>query len=194
MIYLLRHGQTEFNAAGRYQGRIDSALNAKGLAQAGSMGAMMATLVDPAHTVILSSPLARAARTAEIVGEAFGLPTTLDPRLTEVSMGDWEGLTAHQIDTGWPGVRDSFPRNGWFFGAPGGETLAQVTARVTSLLVDAQSHAKPNRILVSHAITGRILRGIFADLPPERAFRLEIPQDAVFRLHGNGQIERISAV
>lgn len=193
MIYLLRHGQTEFNAAGRYQGRIDSALNAKGLAQAQDVAALLQTLVDPAQAMILSSPLTRASRTAQIVAGRLGLMVTQDPRLTEVSMGAWEGLTAEQIDAGWPGARAGFARNGWFFGAPGGETYAQVADRVSSLLADLAVPPKPVCILVSHAITGRVLRGVFARLPPERAFRLEIPQDAVFRLHGKGLIDRLPA-
>ncbi|MDO9524183.1 MAG: histidine phosphatase family protein, partial [Gemmobacter sp.] len=76
---------------------------------------------------------------------------------------------------------------------PGGESYAQVASRATSLLADLEQHPKPIRIIVSHAITGRVLRGVFADLPQDRAFRLEIPQDAVFRLHAGGQIDRIAA-
>ena len=191
MIYLLRHGQTAFNAEGRYQGQINSDLTARGVAQAQGVAGLLARIVDPQRAVILSSPLKRAADTAAIVGRALGLPVATDARLTEVSMGAWEGLTAEQIDAGWPGARAGFVRNGWFFGAPGGERYDQIAARIGALLAEVAQHPRPVRILVSHAIAGRVLRGVFAGLAPERAFRLEIPQDAVFRLHGAGRIDRI---
>ncbi len=188
MLWLARHGQTEMNAAGRYQGRIDSPLNALGVRQAQVVGVLLAGLVDRARTEIVASPLQRAVRTAEIIGEALCLPVRTEARLTEVGMGAWEGLTADQIDAGWAGARAGSVRNGWFFEAPGGEGHSAVVARLTALLADCAEG--PDQIFVSHAIAGRILRGIWAGLPKERAFRLEIPQDAVFRLYGGGQIER----
>ena len=192
-IWLARHGQTEMNAAGRYQGRIDSPLTALGVTQADAMARLLAAHVEPSRTTILSSPLDRALATARAIGSALGLPVVTDARLIEVGMGAWEGLTAGEIDAGWPGMRGGSVRNGWFFDAPGGERYDAIAARLGSLLSEAAVGAGQDRILVCHAVAGRVLRGLWAGLPPERAFRLEIPQDAVFRLHGDGRIDRIAA-
>lgn len=194
MIWLGRHGQTAMNAAGRYQGRIDSDLTAHGMVQAKTVGRLLADRVDRARCTILSSPLKRAVRTAEIVGAELGLAQRIDPRLVEVGMGDWEGLTADEIDAGWPGARAGALRNGWFFDAPGGERHTDVVARLTDMLADLKTQPGQDHIVICHAVTGRVLRGIWSDLPSARSFRLEIPQDAVFRLHGAGEIERVPAL
>lgn len=191
MIYLLRHGQTEFNAAGRYQGRLDSPLTPRGLAQAQQMGAALAALVEPAGVVIMASPLGRALRTAQIVGASLGRSVTTDPRLIEVGLGEWEGRTAAEIDTGWPGQRDAFPRNEWVFHAPGGESYDSVATRIGDVLTGIAADPERVRVIVTHAFTGRVLRGLFAGLPRHRAVRLEIPQDAVLRLDAGGSIVRI---
>jgi probable phosphoglycerate mutase len=191
MIFLLRHGQTEFNHAGRYQGRLDSPLTTRGEAQAVDMGRVLAERIDPANAVILTSPLPRALRTAGIIAAGLGLEPVVDPRLIEVSLGEWEGLTAEEIDAGWPGVRAGFRRNEWFFSAPGGEDYPSVAGRMASLLAELPRDDGPVHVLVSHAISGRVLRGLHAGLEPHRAMRLEIPQDAFFALHAGQDIQRI---
>ncbi|WP_172961000.1 histidine phosphatase family protein [Oceaniglobus roseus] len=193
MIYLLRHGQTEYNAEGRYQGRAESSLTERGRAQALAYAAALKPRVRASECVILSSPLSRARQTAAIVGEALGgAPVVVEPDLTELSLGAWEGRTAAEIDAGWPGARDAVPRNMWFFHAPDGEDLASATRRVGRALAAAGARPEPVRILVSHAVVGRLLRGIYLGLDPLKAARLEIPQEAFFALSGEGVIERIA--
>ncbi len=191
MIYLLRHGQTEMNARGRYQGRIESPLTERGRAQALAMARALAGRAEGA--VVLTSPLIRARRTADIVAAHLGLgdPEPM-PGLIEVSMGEWEGMTADEIDAQNPGVRKSFARNEWSFHAPGGETHAQVSARLSRALDTI--YARPGRvkIVVSHAVSGRVLRGLHAGIDPMAALRLEIPQEALFALTMGGGIERIA--
>lgn len=93
MIYLLRHGQTEFNAERRIQGRCDSPLTALGRAQARGFGELLADQLGPDnHIPIISSPLGRAVETAGIVREHSGLqsPLQTDARLQEIGCGSWE--------------------------------------------------------------------------------------------------------
>ncbi|MBL9047245.1 MAG: histidine phosphatase family protein [Tabrizicola sp.] len=194
MTFLLRHGQTEFNLAGRYQGRVDSPLTGQGLEQAARMGETLAALVDARQTVILTSPLQRALRTAQIIGARLGLEPLAEPRLIEVSMGDWEGRTAAEIDEGWPGARASHNRNEWFFGAPGGEDYPSVAKRMGSLLSDISQRSDRVHVLVGHAISGRVLRGLHARLEPLQALRLEVSQDALFALESNATLRRIPLV
>ena len=195
MIWLARHGQTGMNAQGRYQGRIDRPLNAHGRAQAAAVGRILSERVDPARAIVFASPLLRAQETARVIARALGRRHATDPRLVEVAMGQWEGLTAAEIDAGWPGARNRSVRNGWFFEAPGGEGYDGVAARLGSLLADLargpRMRADPEVVLVSHAVTGRVLRGLWAGLEPPAAFRLEIPQDAVFALRPGGGVERV---
>lgn len=192
VIYLLRHGQTEFNLAGRYQGRVDSPMTPQGLRQSERMGHALARLVEPGNVVLMASPLPRALRSAQIVGDALGVAPKVEPRLIEVDIGQWEGRTADEIDTGWPGARAGFRRNEWFFGAPGGESYAMVAERMTTLIADLAQRPDRIHVLVGHAISGRVLRGLHAGLEPAKAMRLEIPQDAFFALDDDGTLRRIT--
>ena len=106
MIFLIRHGQTQFNREGRLQGRLDSELTQLGVEQARRMGRILRDFVeDPAAWRIASSPLRRAQHTAEIVREETGLgrPIELDERIAEVSGGEWEGLTRDEDPGAAPG-------------------------------------------------------------------------------------------
>ena len=105
-IFLLRHGETEWNAAGRFQGQWDSTLTARGHEQAAQLGrilvrALAGRLSVPLHV----SPLGRTRDTAAIVRRSVpGLaPDIIEPRLQEVSTGAWDGLTRAEIEAGWPG-------------------------------------------------------------------------------------------
>jgi len=89
-LVLLRHGETDWNAARRIQGQLNSELNETGLAQAAAVAATLAAL-DP--SVLWTSDLHRALRTAEVVGEACGLTPVPDERLREYALGSLEGLT-----------------------------------------------------------------------------------------------------
>lgn len=93
-IVLLRHGRTEWNASKRIQGQTDVGLDDVGEAQASAVAPVVARL---APTLLWSSDLARAARTAEHVAEATGLSPTYDPRLREYHLGAWQGLTHGEV-------------------------------------------------------------------------------------------------
>jgi probable phosphoglycerate mutase len=183
MIYLVRHGQTEFNRDGRFQGRVDSPLTDLGIAQAQAVGARLAALAaeDPGAWRLVASPLGRTRQTAAIIAEAMGLPEArLDERLIEASYGAMEGLTRDEVDARWPhliGLRGTFGR------APEGETQEALDARAASWLADTQSRGGERIVAVAHASIGRVIRGLYAGLPIEETRLLETPQDAFHRLH-----------
>ena len=191
MIYLVRHGQTEFNRDGRMQGGADSALTALGRAQAARYGELLQSLIgDPAGWRLLSSPLGRAMQTARIIKTAAGLPEIeTDERLADIRMGCWDGLKPDEIDLVSPGAAKGASRYDFFFRSPDGETYEVFAARISAWLAQALADPRP-RIVVSHGVTGRVLRGLYARMDPEAALKLPAPQDAIFRLDG-GAVTRI---
>ena len=192
MIYLVRHGQTEFNASGRIQGARDSALTPLGVEQGRRLGRLLGALAPP-DTRIVASPLGRTQHTATLIREEARLASAIasDARLAEISLGEWDGMLKDDIRAIAPDYDAGERRWDWFFTAPGGDSYEALAARLGAWLEEAR--AMPGTtIAVSHGIAGRILRGLFLDLPRREALMLDIPQDAAFRMHA-GLIERIEA-
>lgn len=188
-IYLLRHGQTELNAERRMQGHCDSPLTEQGVAQARAMGATLREHITAPHEwKVLASPLGRAQQTARLVCAELGIAVTniaLDPRLIEVSFGEWERRQVDLLHTQYPALATQAD---WHFNAPGCEPYAAVVARIEAWLADAQLPAQ--LIVVAHGLLGRILRGIYAGLHHEALWQQDMPQDAFFRLQ-HGKLTRI---
>jgi broad specificity phosphatase PhoE len=151
-ILLARHGETEWNRTGRYQGWADPPLNDTGRAQAGKLAEQLrSTRFD----AVYSSDLQRAHETAEIVAEPHGVPVIVEPGLREVNVGAWSGLTHAEVEARFPhGER------------PGGETREQHTARVLAAAEGiARAHPDERILLVSHGGTMRAIRGHVSDEP-----------------------------
>jgi broad specificity phosphatase PhoE len=181
MIYLVRHGQTEFNREGRFQGALDSALTPLGVSQARAYGRLLAELCPDAARIV-SSPQGRARRTAELIAAAGGLdlPVALDDRLREITVGAWDGRLRADVDREFPGARDGDRRYDWYFSAPGAESYKSMADRLASWLEDA-AKLDGVTIAVSHGVAGRILRGLYSGLSKAELLSLDVPQDAVFR-------------
>ena len=190
-MFLIRHGETEFNVLGRLQGRFDSPLTPRGVAQAEAIGRHLRTLIGGAENwVIKSSPLGRTVTTAEIIRKQTGISSAviMDDRLREVSMGSWDGLSREEIGKRWPGAMGPSLRQSWVRACPDGETLDAVMARLSDWLrSDAE---RPNHIVVSHGISGGLVRGIYAHLPQEEMLRLPTPQNSFYQLY-SGAIQHI---
>jgi probable phosphoglycerate mutase len=189
-ILLVRHGETEWNLARRYQGWSDSPLTARGLAQAQAIGRHLSTHPDAAEARIISSPIGRARHTAEIIRECLGRgePLRLDDRLRELSFGSWDGLRREEIAALVPGVFDGDGRHEWYFRTPDGENYEGFAGRIAAWLAETDGQ---RLIVVSHGVVTRVLRGLYAGLPRAQAMRLPVPQDRIFRL-ADGTIEEIA--
>ena len=124
-IILLRHGQTDYNVAGRMHGHLDSLLTAVGHEQAAAAAPVLAAL---APDLMISSDLRRAADTAEVVGAACGLPVKFDARLRETHLGRWQGRTVAEIERDEPGAIADW-RSDPTWAPPGGESRVAVVAR-----------------------------------------------------------------
>lgn len=190
LIYLLRHGQTRYNAELRLQGRCNSDLTAKGEAQATAMGARLRDLLDDAtRWTLYASPLGRARQTAHLVCQQLGLDSdhiVWDERLVELNMGEWEGCRVSDLVVAHPELDISQPD--WYLQAPGGEDFQCIQRRALAWLQD--EGIAERAIVVSHGLFGAMLRGAYADIDYTTTWSQDLPQDAFFKLN-DGQIERI---
>jgi broad specificity phosphatase PhoE len=146
-MLIVRHGESEWNRAGRWQGWEDIALTPAGEAQARARGAALHA-AGLRFVGVHTSDLVRAARTAQLLAEALGASGAhREPALRERFGGDWQGRTGREIDTQWPGARAAW-RRGDLAGPPGGETDPQVLARVDGALARIDTTNPPGPVLV----------------------------------------------
>ncbi|RVT84106.1 histidine phosphatase family protein [Rhodobacteraceae bacterium CCMM004] len=180
-LYVLRHGETEWNRAGRWQGRWDSPLTDTGRTQAREMGAILRRAgVGPASHRLISSPQGRCRATAALVAAALDWPgaAETDARLREIDVGEWSGRAVAEV-AAEIGLTDVPPFPALYAVAPGGEALDAVAARVGTFLADLDGPA----VVVTHGITSRFLRALA--LGRGAAAAADLPggaQGAVFRL------------
>jgi len=155
LIYLVRHGQTDWNAARRWQGHEDIPLNAEGIAQARALARRMGRWKIDA---LYSSDLARAAMTARIVGETAGLNPIYDPVWRERDVGAFSGLTNDEVRMKFPLAWESMQRG--VVDPPGGETHIAFFERVSRAFERLiELHAQASVLLVSH---GGVLSAVIA--------------------------------
>lgn len=148
-LYILRHGETEWNAQNRMQGWANSPLTEQGRAQAARQGDILAER-DLSGFEVYCSPTGRAIQTAAIALAPFVDEIHTDPRLREVGVGDWTGRKRDELPIG--DGPDAFLEQ--YEAAPGGEGLAALRARCAAFLADLQAPA----VLITHGITSRMLR------------------------------------
>ncbi|KQV32398.1 phosphoglycerate mutase [Rhizobium sp. Root1203] len=185
LIYVIRHGQTDWNAERRLQGQKDIPLNAVGREQARQNGIDLAEIlkIEAIPFDFVASPLGRTRATMEIMRAAMNLPAEdyrTDERLVEVSFGDWEGHTVKELKAT---VRDRITErnlNKWDFIPPGddAESYEIMSWRVASWL---NSVERPT-VCVTH---GGVIRSLFrtiADVPKHEAAEGEIPQDRILKI------------
>ena len=187
MILLLRPGETEWNVARRLQGRCDSPLTERGRRQARAVASLVADLVarEAGDWRLVTSPLGRAQATAAFVAAATGLPIETDDRLVEVACGAWEGRDWSEL-VDRPGQPLNRAR---IFDAPGAESHDQVRVRLEDFLATLPAEPSRRAILVSHGVTGRVLRAIYMGLPGDAMLDHDAAHEAVHRLQA-GQIDR----
>ena len=181
-IYFLRHGETDWNRALRYQGQHDSPLNEQGRAQARRNGeALRALLPEIAAAEFVASPLSRARETMEIARAGLGLASSgyrVDDRLKELHYGHWEGQLAADLPALDPTGLDARRRDPFGWRPRGGETYAELAQRTIAWLGEVER----DTVVASHGGVSRILRGHILRLDRRLITALEMPQDRVLVL------------
>jgi broad specificity phosphatase PhoE len=188
VLYLLRHGETEWSLSGQHTGRTDIPLTANGERRATDAGLMLAGLrEDRPLALVVSSPRVRALRTAELAGLTV---SDVTEDVAEWDYGAYEGLTT-------PTIRETVPGwTVWTHPCPGGETAAQVGARATKVL-DRVRDALPHGdvVLVGHGHFGRVLVATWLGLPPSSGVHFALDAAAISVLgdeRGVPQVRRLN--
>ena len=195
IIYFIRHGETAWNAAGRFQGTKDIPLNDLGCEQAAHAGGILGELVarnDHAldKLVFVASPLIRARVTMELVRMELSLPPdgfALDDRLREIAYGAWEGSTLSEMRTSHPDLFAERERDKWHVSPPGGESYMSVTQRMR----EWRDSLTADTVAVSHGGTARALMVAVGVATPASAADLTIEQGAVY-VFRDGQLAKYS--
>ncbi len=188
-LYYVRHGLTDWNIAGRLQGHRDVPLNQSGRAQAVHCSHVLRDLLAREERSVsqydyVSSPLSRARETMEIMRAALGIAPVgygLDARLTEISFGEWEGLTYAEVMLRDPDIVAKREADKWEFLPPGGENYRQLALRVGAWYAALER----DTVVCAHGGTGRALVALLGIAQPEEAVHEPIDQGVVYVLAPN---------
>ena len=187
-FYLLRHGETEWNKLGKFQGLTDVSLNELGLAQARD-SARAALNWQP--SALYASSLTRTVQVAEEIRKMTGLSIVSDPGLRELSLGDLEGVTGAEMRAGWPEVYENWRKNPADVAMPNGESLTQLQERAWRVILEIeQAHSGDGDVVVvSHNFTIRTVMCAILDIPLYNFHRMSLGLGSLctFDSDGNGR-------
>ncbi len=183
-LFLVRHGETDWNRSGQIMGARPVPLNPRGQAQA----QRVATLLHSRPlAALLSSPVARALETAEILSTSLGVPVTVEQGVTEIGVGEWEGLF-------WKDVADEIVKQNWYGNPretrfPGGETLQETQIRAVAAVEHALAgKASAPVLFVSHADVIRAVVAHFLGLHLSSVRQIRIDNGSLTALDVNGTL------
>ena len=178
-LYFVRHGETDWNKAGRFQGQSDIPLNDTGRGQAKGNGAKLRDLLSHDNFKFLASPLSRTRETMEIIRGELGIDINdyqTDPQLMEINFGDYEGIAREEYFSQTATEREKDP---WHFKTQNGESYADISKRVKNVL----DQLDQDTVMVAHGVVWRVVRGYLLDLSTEEIIALPTPQDKVMYFH-----------
>lgn len=190
-LLVIRHGETQWNVAGRLQGHLDTPLTVNGMRQALAVAARLsdtvAALPDAAFWV---SPLGRARQTASIFADIWSLPFAQfaeEPMLAERGYGVWEGRSIDDIERDLPDQYCAHAADPWDYGMPGGESRTTLTARLSAWVATLDA-ARPH-VVVTHSGCLRALRGIYTRASHAAMLAYREPQTSAFFLSGRNDVQ-----
>ena len=191
-LMLVRHGESEWNRAGRLQGRVNSPLTDLGINQAKAIRDYLSGILLNQELEIYTSPLDRAIQTAEIIAQGIDHPSSkiiIEERLNDFNVGEISGTF------GWDKVAEIFPEQAQLrlqdpmrFHPSGGESGAEFEARLRSLLEDLMDDGTL-KLMVSHGIVNKFIRGILKNLSGKEMVELGESQNTIYRLEEGEETE-----
>ena len=191
-LILVRHGESEWNRAGRIQGQINSPLTDLGINQAKAIREYLSGILLNQQLEIYTSPLDRALQTAEIIAQGIEYPSRkiiIEERLNDFNVGEISGTF------GWDKVAEIFPEQAQLrlqdpmrFHPSGGESGAEFEARLRSLLEDLKDDGTL-KLMVSHGIVNKFIRGILKNLSGKEMVELGESQNTIYRLEQGEETE-----
>ena len=184
MLILVRHGETEVNRLGRIQGAGHAPLNASGRRQA---MAVARGLAPDAPFALYSSPLRRAVQTAQAISDRTGIHVVREEDLSEMDVGDFDGLSGPQLRKLFPGVMRMWDHNPAEAVMPGGESLSVVRDRAWRAVLElARCHAAETVVAVTHNFTIQTILCTALDMPLNSSRKLRVDLGSITRLHISG--------
>ena len=191
-LILVRHGESEWNRAGRVQGQVNSPLTDLGINQSKAIRDYLSGIILNQELEIYTSPLDRALQTAEIIAQGIDYPSRkiiIEERLNDFNLGEISGTF------GWDKVAEIFPEQAQLrlqdpmrFHPSGGESGAEFEARLRSLLEDLMDD-DTLKLIVSHGIVNKFIRGILKNLSGKEMVELGESQNTVYRLEQGEETE-----
>ena len=179
-IIIIRHGETEWNKTGRFQGHSDVPLSEEGRAQAEALGK---NLVVDHVDAIYASDLTRAMETAAPLAERFGLPVIPDPQLRELNFGAWEGRNFNDVNAENPDAMKNFYNDPEQANIPDSENFTDFQRRVAGRVREIAAQERGKRIvIVSHGASIRILLANLLSIPIRSIWHLSQLNTAVNKI------------
>lgn len=184
-LFLVRHGETDWNREGRLQGSQDIPLNALGRMQAAEVADRLRALKPEfATSAYVASPMHRARETMAILRNELALPPDdyrIDEQLKELTFGDWEGFTWREIRKSERELAQARERDKWGFVPPGGESYRMLAERIRPSL----AAMAPDTVMVSHGGVARAVLALIGAVDPAEAAKVEIWQGKILVVEGD---------
>ncbi len=162
-IYLVRHGETEFNRMGVFRGRFDVELNDVGLKQARETGDALA---GEGIEFILTSPLKRAAVTAQTISKALGVGYEIDEAFNNINLGSWQGVPKNKVMQDYPDEWKQWTTEPEHLVVPGGESVEDVKKRASARLIEVVKARDGAFAIVTHRSVIKVLAAFMLNVPP----------------------------
>ena len=190
-FFLVRHGETEWNKLGRFQGHHDISLNERGVSQAKETAKAAATW---GHCAIYSSPLIRPMQVAEELARVTPMLVFKEPRLKELALGDLEGVTGHEMREEWPLVFAQWRSNPEKMSMPNGESLTQLRERAWQAVLDIEKkhNSKEVVVIISHNFAIRSIVGELLGQPLEFFHRMSLNLSSVCTFESDDRGRRLT--
>ena len=180
ILYLIRHGQTQWNLERRMQGRLDSPLTETGIKQAHKHGSLLKVIADIGALYV--SPSGRTRETAYVVNSYVHAPVAYADALLERDLGEWSGMTMDEISETYPSAHKARQDDPYHFRPPGGENLEDMRERVSEFLSGLRESSKDEIAVVTHQVMSRVIISTLLDLDAPQTARVVHPNEIFYRL------------